>query len=51
MGGGAYVKDASGLVAMTRHELDMPFNIGPVNFEPFVMGEAAYWQDGRGSVD
>jgi lipopolysaccharide export system protein LptA len=46
VGGGAYVKDASGLVAMTRHELDMPFNIGPVNFEPFVMGEAAYWQDG-----
>lgn len=46
VGGGAYVKDASGLVAMTRHELDMPFNVGPVNFEPFVMGEAAYWQDG-----
>jgi hypothetical protein len=49
VGGGAYVTDASGLVAMTRHELDMPFNIGPVNFEPFVMGEAAYWQDGLGT--
>lgn len=41
-----YITDASGVVAMTRHELDMPFNVGPVNFEPFVMGEAAYWGDG-----
>ncbi len=41
-----YVANASGLVSMTRHELDMPFNVGPVNFEPFVMGEAAYWQQG-----
>jgi len=48
-----YITDASGMVAMTRHELDMPFNVGPVNFEPFVMGEAAYWEDGFGdqSVD
>ena len=45
----AYITNASGLVAMTRHELDMPFNVGPVNFEPFVMGEAAYWQDGLGA--
>lgn len=43
-GGTAYVRDASGMVAMTRHQLDAPFNIGPVNFEPFVMGEAAYWE-------
>lgn len=41
-----YITDASGLVAMTRHELDMPFNVGPVNFEPFVIGEAAYWEQG-----
>ncbi len=40
------IQDANGLVAMTRHELDMPFNLGPVNFEPFVMGEAAYWDEG-----
>ena len=44
-----YMTDASGVVAMTRHELDMPFNVGPVNFEPFVMGEAAYWEDGIGN--
>jgi lipopolysaccharide export system protein LptA len=41
-----YMTDTSGLVAMSRHELDMPFNVGPVNFEPFVMGEAAYWERG-----
>ncbi len=41
-----YITDASGLVAMTRHELDAPFRLGPVNFEPFVMGEAAYWEEG-----
>jgi hypothetical protein len=44
-----YATDASGLVAMTRHELDAPFNLGPVAFEPFVMGEAAYWDNGFGS--
>ncbi len=41
-----YMTDASGMVAMTRHELDAPFRLGPVNFEPFVMGEAAYWEEG-----
>jgi len=35
----------SGLVAMTRHELDMPFMIGPVNVVPYVLGEAAYWDE------
>jgi len=44
-----YITDASGVVAMTRHELNMPLNVGPLNFEPFVMGEAAYWEDGFGS--
>jgi hypothetical protein len=44
-----YMTDASGVVAMTRHELDMPFNVGPVNFEPYIMGEAAYWEDGIGN--
>ncbi|MCA9050467.1 MAG: hypothetical protein KDA89_17140, partial [Planctomycetaceae bacterium] len=41
-----YVADASGMVAMTRHEVDAPFMIGPVNVNPFVMGEAAYWEEG-----
>ena len=41
-----YMTDASGLVAMSRHELDAPFMIGPVNIDPYVMGEAAYWDSG-----
>ncbi|MFN9718247.1 MAG: hypothetical protein ACK58L_06095 [Planctomycetota bacterium] len=46
LGLNSYETDASGVVAMSRHELDAPFNLGPVNFEPFVMGEAAYWGEG-----
>lgn len=38
-----YIVDAEGAVLMTRHELTAPFNLGPVNIVPFVMGEAAYW--------
>lgn len=38
-----YVTDASGAVLMSRHELSAPFEVGPINFVPYVMGEAAYW--------
>jgi hypothetical protein len=41
-----YIQAASGLVAMTRHEIDAPFLLGPVNINPFVMGEAATWDEG-----
>jgi hypothetical protein len=41
-----YQANASGLVAMSRHEIDAPFMIGPVNIDPYVMGEAAYWDQG-----
>jgi hypothetical protein len=34
-----------GLVAMTRHEIDLPFMIGPVNVVPYLLGEAAYWDE------
>ena len=46
-----YVNDASGLVAMTRHEVDAPFMVGPINVNPFVMGEAAFWNEGLTSQD
>ena len=35
----------NGLVGMTRHELNMPFMVGPVNVVPYVLGEAAYWDE------
>lgn len=38
-------EDSAGLVAMTRHELDMPFNVGPVNVVPYLLGEAAHWEE------
>lgn len=41
-----YVTDAQGAVAMSRHEVDMPFNLGPLVLDPYVMGEAAYWGEG-----
>lgn len=34
-----------GLVAMTRHEIDLPFMVGPVNVVPYLLGEAAYWDE------
>ncbi|MBT6154169.1 MAG: hypothetical protein HOK71_16245 [Planctomycetaceae bacterium] len=38
-----FVADVGGAVLMSRHELRMPFSVGPVNLVPFVMGEAAFW--------
>ncbi|QDT54307.1 LPS-assembly protein LptD [Caulifigura coniformis] len=38
-----YLQDASGLVGMTRHELNAPFMLGAMNVSPYVMGEAAAW--------
>ena len=40
-----YYTDANGLVAMTRHEVEMPFNLGPLKVAPYAMGEAAFWGD------
>jgi hypothetical protein len=41
-----YFPGVEGAVLMTRHELDAPFNLGPVKVVPYVMGEAAYWGEG-----
>lgn len=48
-----YMTNGSGTVAMSRHEIDAPFMLGPVNIDPYVMGEAAYWDQGfaQDSVD
>jgi hypothetical protein len=40
-----YFTDSSGAVAMTRHELDLPLSVGPVKIVPYLLGEAAYWQE------
>ncbi|MEZ6049593.1 MAG: hypothetical protein R3C11_29240 [Planctomycetaceae bacterium] len=41
-----YITDDDGVVMMTRHQLEAPFDLGPIHFVPYVMGEAAYWEDG-----
>jgi hypothetical protein len=48
-----YYVSADGLVAMTRHELSLPFNVGALKLSPYAMGEAAFWSDGftQESVD
>ncbi|MBX3442409.1 MAG: LPS-assembly protein LptD [Planctomyces sp.] len=40
-----FLQESSGLVAMTRHQLDVPFMLGPINVVPYVLGEAAAWQE------
>ncbi len=35
--------DAEGIRAATRQEIDLPFNLGPVRFVPYLSGEAAHW--------
>ena len=47
----AYMPDVQGATLMTRHELDLPLNVGEVNVTPFVLGEAAYWQEGLDGND
>ncbi|WP_145264079.1 LPS-assembly protein LptD [Calycomorphotria hydatis] len=41
-----YLADVEGGVFMTRHQLDLHLPMGPLNIVPFVMGEAAYWEQG-----
>lgn len=40
-----FFSDSQGVVAMTRHELDLPLSLGPLNVVPYALGEAAYWQE------
>ncbi len=48
-----YYTDANGLVAMTRHAIEAPFQLGELMLAPYAMGEAAFWSDGftNDSVD
>lgn len=40
-----YFADSEGLVAMSRHELSLPFFAGPFKVAPYVLGELAHWQE------
>ncbi|HEY2252072.1 MAG TPA: hypothetical protein VGH74_13460, partial [Planctomycetaceae bacterium] len=43
--------NGSGLVASTRHEIDMPFQLGPINVVPYALGEDTYWGDAFHNID
>ena len=38
-----FVADLGGAALMTRHEFDLPFSIGPIRVVPYLLGEAAFW--------
>ncbi len=40
-----YFANVEGLVTMTRQELTLPFDLGPVHVVPYAMGELAYWEE------
>lgn len=46
-----YFPDVEGLVASTRHEVSLPFNLGPVKVVPYALGEAAHWQQDMAGND
>jgi hypothetical protein len=37
--------DRQGVRAATRQEIDLPLEVGPTRFVPYLLGEAAYWGD------
>ena len=41
----SYVTRAESLIAMTRQQLDMPLDLGPIRVVPYVMGEVAHWTE------
>ena len=40
-----FVADREGLVAMSRHEVSAPLNVGQMKIVPYALGEAAYWSE------
>ncbi|MBX3436580.1 MAG: hypothetical protein KF861_03750 [Planctomycetaceae bacterium] len=46
-----YYADADGMVAMTRHELVLPLDFGPLNVDPYLLGEAAHWGESLNGDD
>lgn len=43
--------DAAAEVFSSRHELDVPFNVGPLRLVPYVLGEFSHWGKDRSGDD
>jgi lipopolysaccharide export system protein LptA len=42
--------NANSFIVTTRHEIDMPFSLGPAHFIPYALGEESFWsQDFQGN--
>lgn len=37
--------DSQGTIASTKHQLDVPFNLGPVVVVPYALGEVTHWEE------
>src|SRR5262249_34054273 len=35
--------NANSFIVTTRHEIDMPFSLGPLHFVPYALGEESFW--------
>ncbi len=46
-----YANDVAGGVAMTRHQLEVPLNVGALKVTPFLLGEAAHWEEDASGDD
>jgi lipopolysaccharide export system protein LptA len=43
--------NGQGLVAATRHEIDMPFQLGALHVVPYALGEEAFWGSAFHNID
>ncbi|MBQ9126835.1 MAG: organic solvent tolerance protein OstA, partial [Thermoguttaceae bacterium] len=48
---GTRTLSADGLVFTSRHELDAPFQLGPVKATPYALGEYGFWSQGVSDSD
>ena len=47
----AWEADREGIRAGTRHELDLPLDLGPVKVTPYVLGDITHWGSDLNDVD
>lgn len=40
-----YIANADGAVLMTKHELNAPFSLGPLQIVPYIGGEGDFWSE------
>ncbi len=48
---GTRTLSADGLVFTSRHEIDAPFQLGPVKATPYALGEYGFWSEGVAESD